>query len=99
MGGGALFFVGGDCSSGRIVITRSSGSIPSVDGDDEGSFLFIVLERLPIETLFWDLLVEEGRGDSAFSYLMIVELKLEVRRDSYVLLNQADVRSITTVLK
>ena len=65
----ALFFVGGDFSSSR----PTSG----VDDDDDSSSLLEVLDGLTVDTLFCDLLAEERRGDTIFSFGTSTKLLLE----------------------
>ena len=60
-----LFFLGGDGSSSLTVTGRSFGSI-SGNVDDDGN-PWLVHERGTINTLFCELLLDEGQDDSIFS--------------------------------
>ena len=73
----ALFFVGGDFSSFVTEIARSLGPTSGVDDDDDSSSFFVVLNGLTEDTLFCDLLAEERRGDTIFSFGTSTKLLLE----------------------
>lgn len=95
--GATLFFLGGDASSS--LITKIAWSFwPIWSGVDDDDLLLAPAGRT-VDFLFCELLVEARGADSMFSYTIIFELLLETSRDLIASWNQADVLSITTILR